>query len=186
MRRGSSILLISFLLSLGACAPRGGSAPGITRTKAPPDTIVVPVTAQDLHARVSRGHASATIVNVWATWCIPCRQEFPALLRVARVHAAKGVKLVLVSADFPDQLAGVHTFLAAQGVTDTTYLKAGEDMAFIEAMDHRWTGALPATFIYDRNGRLQSFWEGAGDAARFESALTTVLAAHSTGEERRP
>jgi len=97
---------------------------------------------------------------------------------VARAHEREGLKLVLVSADFDDQLPGVHAFLGKNGVRDTTYLKAGDDMTFINTLSRDWSGALPATFVYDPQGRLVSFWEGKADEARFEKAVRQAL--HST------
>jgi thiol-disulfide isomerase/thioredoxin len=174
-------------LCLAGCAPRAERGAETRHTaRVAADSVVVPVTVEELRALAARGDARATIVNVWATWCLPCRHEFPALLKVARAHAPEGLRLVLVSTDFDDQLPAVKQFLATQGVVDTSYIKSGDDMAFINGMDRRWTGALPATFVFDHEGRLQAFWEGAGDEARFESAVTAALTNSKPGEARTP
>jgi thiol-disulfide isomerase/thioredoxin len=162
---------ILLLLLAGAIAPAARAATVTARRPLP----VVPVTAAQLLERVARRGARATVVNVWATWCAPCRAEFPALLRVSRAHAAEGARLVLVSADFTNQLPAIRRFLAAHGVRDTTFLKSGGDMEFIDGLDPKWSGALPATFIYDASGRLTTFWEGAADSARFDRALIEAL-----------
>jgi thiol-disulfide isomerase/thioredoxin len=117
--------------------------------------------------------ARATVINVWATWCVPCRQEMPELLDVARAYRDRGLRLALVSADFDG--AAARRFLARRGVTGPAWLKSGGDQAFIDALDRRWTGSLPATFVYDRNGRLLEFWEGRADRARFETAARRAL-----------
>jgi hypothetical protein len=62
--------------------------------------------------------------------------------------------------------------LAGQGVDFVSYLKTGDDMTFIESLNPRWTGALPATFVYDGAGRQQRFWEG---KATFDTMLRHVL-----------
>ena len=140
------------------------------------EPTVLPIGAAAIRERVrSRGHV--TLVNLWATWCPPCRSEMPALLRVARAHHADGVRLMLVSVDFDDQIGAVRRFLASQSVADTTYLKQGDDMSFINALHPEWSGALPATLVYDRNGRLTDFWEGAANEDRFEHAVIAALAA---------
>jgi thiol-disulfide isomerase/thioredoxin len=146
---------------------------------------VVAITAEQVRTLAARPGARATLVNVWATWCVPCRQEFPALLRVARARARAGLRLVLVSADFPEQLPAVRRFLAARGVRDTTYVKTGDDMAFIDSLSRTWSGALPATFVYDRNGRLAEFWEGEADTGRFRRAVDQVLAGSHPMEASR-
>jgi thiol-disulfide isomerase/thioredoxin len=124
------------------------------------DAQVVPVTAAEVREVVAAGRGNVVLLNVWATWCNPCREEFPHLVRLHRELAAQGFSLVLVSADFESQLPKVTEFLADQGVSFRTYRKAGSDAEFIDGLDPRWSGALPATFLYDRDGTLRDFWEG--------------------------
>jgi thiol-disulfide isomerase/thioredoxin len=136
---------------------------------------LLPVTAADVRAQVEAPGARATLVNVWATWCAPCKQEFPGLLAVARAREAAGLRLVLVSSDFPEQWPAAKRFLAAHGVMGASDVKQQADAAFIDGLDRRWTGSLPATFVYDRQGRLAAFWEGARDSARIAAAVDSVL-----------
>ena len=135
---------------------------------------VEPIASAGIHSRVSDG-GGVTVVNLWATWCAPCRAEMPALLSVARAHKADGVRLLLVSVDFDDQLPQVRKFLAGKGVDQTTYFKNEPDQQFINAVHPQWSGALPATLVYDKKGRLVEFWEGAGDENRFEHAVIAAL-----------
>ena len=65
--------------------------------------------------------------------------------------------------------------LAAAGVDFPAYIKAEKDQAFIDGVDKRWTGALPATFIYDGSGKLQDFWEGGVTFNVFEQKVVEVL-----------
>src|SRR5262245_14472486 len=116
MSARSAWLAAALAVGLTGCGQRSGErgpVAGPSRAGRPP---VVPVSAQGIGALVSRPGARATLVNVWATWCGPCRKEFPALLRVARARGADGLRLVLVSADLEDQVAVVRGFLADQGV----------------------------------------------------------------------
>jgi thiol-disulfide isomerase/thioredoxin len=114
-----------------------------------------PATAAQVQQAVRDAGARVVVVNVWATWCIPCREEFPALLRLEREYRSRGVKLLLVSADFDNATDDVKQFLAEQGVDFRTYLKAEKDQAFIDGVDPAWSGALPATFLYDSSGKLR-------------------------------
>ena len=161
------------LFALAGCAKPG---PAPTATAAKPDSLIVlPATAEQIQARVASNGAPVTLVNVWATWCEPCREEFPALQAVMKNRARDGAKLVLISADFPDQGPAIQAFLKSHGVTDTTYWKTGDDMSFINGLSPRWTGALPATFVYSRGGKLADFWEGRADSSRFDQALDRAL-----------
>ena len=60
-------------------------------------------------------------------------------------------------------------------MTVPSWIKTGDDMAFINGMAARWSGALPATFIYDSRGALVRFWEGKADYAKFETELRAAL-----------
>jgi thiol-disulfide isomerase/thioredoxin len=126
------------------------------RVEAPPRLL--PAHAAEVRAAIRKPGARAVLLNVWATWCDPCREEMPALVRFYRAHEKDGLRLVLVSADFPDGRADAEKFLAAQGIDFPTFLKTGDDMAFIDGIDRRWTGALPASFLFDGHGHVQQFW----------------------------
>jgi len=119
-----------------------------------------PAGAGAILAEVRKPGAAAVLVNVWATWCSPCREEFPDLLHVARELAPKGLRLVLVSVDFPGTEAETRSFLTSQGVDFPTFVRTGKDEAFVDGLERQWSGAIPATFLYDVNGKLVRFWEG--------------------------
>jgi len=122
--------------------------------------VPAPAGAEAILAEVRKPGAGAVLVNVWATWCSPCREEFPDLLHVARELAPKGLRLVLVSVDFPGAEAETTSFLTSQGVDFPTFLRTGKDEAFVDGLEPQWSGAIPATFLYDANGKLVRFWEG--------------------------
>ena len=121
----------------------------------------VPVAVGDLaavRAAVTAPGATAVLVNVWATWCDACREEMPALLRFARAHRSEGLRLVLVSADDEDQREHVAEFLGKAGAAGATaFIKHGADDAFVNGLDPKWTGALPASFLYDARGVKKRF-----------------------------
>jgi thiol-disulfide isomerase/thioredoxin len=165
------------LLSLFAAALLGCSTGDPSRTALAPQgpAVIVPIDAAGLHAQLRSGRAAVTVVNMWATWCGPCREEFPALVAAAARHREEGVRLLLVSADFDEALPAARQFLEAHGVRDTSYVKAEADMEFIDGVHPEWSGALPATLIYDAQGRLVEYWEGLADSTRFENAMVRAL-----------
>jgi thiol-disulfide isomerase/thioredoxin len=150
---------------------------GCTRTpRVPVEQVQVsPVTAQELLKVVRDSGAKVVLVNVWATWCGPCQEEFPDLVRVARDYQAKGLKVLLVSADMESDLPQVKKFLAEHGVNFPTYLQAEKDQEFVNGIEPRWTGAIPATFIYDGTGKLSEFWERKASYAEFEQEVRKFL-----------
>jgi thiol-disulfide isomerase/thioredoxin len=138
-------------------------AAGVPRSPAPPRSAPAPTPA-DLAAvltAIREPGASAVLVNLWATWCDPCREEMPEVVRFYRGHRAEGLRLLLVSADDPDSAREVARFLGQVGATGArAFIKTGDDMAFINGLDARWSGALPASFLFDGNGRERHFWPG--------------------------
>jgi thiol-disulfide isomerase/thioredoxin len=181
MRRRAALGLLLATLPLSACTP--ARAPRVPRAAAADTGVLVPATSAELVARANAPGARVSVLNVWATWCGPCREEFPALLAVAKRQPE--VRLVLVSADFETQAPDVRAFLAAHGVRDTTYLKHEGDQAFINGLDPDWSGALPATLVYDAHGRRTAFWEGSADSTRFEAAIAAAFRSSSIQEATR-
>ena len=182
MRLPVVLILAALALTLAACSP--SRVPHAQSDASAADTgAVVPATSADLVRLAARPGARATVLNVWATWCGPCREEMPALLAVAARHPE--VRLLLVSADFETQAFAVRTFLAAHGVRDTTYLKHEGDQAFINGLDPDWSGSLPATLVYDARGRRVAFWEGAADSIQFEAAIAAAIRSPPTQEAHR-
>jgi thiol-disulfide isomerase/thioredoxin len=158
---------------LAACAP--------AKTVRVEDVRVTPVTAADIQQAVRDSGAKAVLVNMWATWCAPCREEFPGLVSMAHKYQGQGLKVLLVSADSDADLPAVKKFLAAHGVEFPAYLKAEKDQAFIDGMGKQWTGALPATFLFDGSGKLRDFWEGETTFSAFEQKVVEVL-----GKQMKP
>ena len=142
-------LLVAALLALGASA---WADPEVRR-----------VDEEGLQALLQSHRGRVVLLNVWATWCEPCREEFPALVRFQKDYRDRGAEVVFISVDDPDQVQNlVAPFLKAQGVTSPAYVKdAKRDEAFIDRLDSAWSGAIPATFLYDREGRRAGTLVGA-------------------------
>lgn len=154
---------------------RGKSAEDRVETKVHESPIVVPTTGEQILGEVRDLDANVVLLNVWATWCQPCREELPDILRLQREYQDEGLRVILVSGDFDTEIPQVIEFLAEQGVDFPSYIKAGSDMEFINAMNPEWSGALPATFIYDADGTMRHFWDGKASYVEFEQSILEVL-----------
>ncbi len=146
--------LVLATMALGTVSPQTSlSAPTPTPTPAELPQILSAVRAPG---------ARAVLVNVWATWCDPCRQEMPELIRFYRDHREDGLRLVLVSADDEENGGEVARVLAAAGLPAEalSFVKRGDDMKFINGLDRRWSGALPASFLFDGRGHKRHTWRG--------------------------
>ncbi len=94
------------------------------------------------------------LVNFWATWCEPCREEFPDLVKIDTEYKGK-LDFITVSLDDAEELnTGVPKFLAEMKAKMPSYLlKTTNEDAVISAVSKDWQGGLPFTILYDANGK---------------------------------
>jgi thiol-disulfide isomerase/thioredoxin len=161
-----------------------GSSAAAAPTKPLPLPSVVATDAAGVMTAVRRPGARAVLVNVWATWCDPCVEELPDILKFYNEHRARGLRLVLVSADSRDDTETVARFLAERGVQFTTYLKTGDDMAFIDGLDRRWDGTLPTSLLFDGSGQRRRLWQGPVTYDALKKEIVQVLADAPSQNER--
>lgn len=164
---------ITFVLTIAATA----CGPAAVPVPRPVDSSsqVRQVTGPQLRAELAGRDADVVLLNVWATWCVTCREEFPDLLRLRRAYKQRGVAVEFLSGDFPSQLANVTAFLRELDVDFPTFIKVGKDMELIEALHPDWSGALPATFLFARGGPIVQWWEGAASYEQFAAAVDSAL-----------
>ena len=126
---------------------------------APLSTGVV-ATPSEIQETIRNSDAPLTLVHVWATWCDPCREEFPELLKACRLARERGLTLQLVSADDPQDLEAVTIFLQKHQSPVDSLVSTELSKEFIELFSSNWSGALPASFFFDANGNLVAEWAG--------------------------
>lgn len=116
------------------------------------------------------------LVNVWATWCVPCVQEFPDLVRLANEYRDSNVEIVGISADFPDEVdSKIVPFLKRQKAGFKNYVRDfSSDEAFINQVNPDWSGALPATIIYGSDGEQKTFLLGMSDYETFRDKIEAL------------
>ena len=119
----------------------------------------------------------AILLNFWATWCKPCVKEFPELVKLYKQYKDKGFELVFISLDVPEDVEPkLKPFLQKQGVDFTTYystFKKPEEL--MEYIDKSWQGAIPSTYIYDKQGSLKSSILGTRTYEQFEQEIIPLL-----------
>jgi len=173
VRRGFIALMLS---AIAACSHVATPDPAPTAAIAGEDPELRLVGGRELRAELASADVDVVLLNVWATWCVTCREEFPDLLRLRRDYRDRGVAVEFLSGDFPSHSADVSAFLRELEVDFPTYLKAGKDMELIEALHPEWSGALPATFVFARGGAVVQWWEGAASYETFAAAVEAALA----------
>jgi peroxiredoxin len=118
---------------------------------------------------LSRKAGHVLLVNFWATWCVPCRQEFPELQSLQQKLGGTGVEVVGVTADTDD--AKVRQFIAATGVTFPILMDRSS--ALHKALD---LIVMPSTALVDRSGRVVKVYQGYSRAKGLEQMEQDVRA----------
>lgn len=128
------------------------------------------VDAAAVHRLVAAQKGHPVLLNLWATWCAPCLAEFPELIRLA--HDRPDLVIVSVSIDDASERAAAEKVVLKQKPPFPVYWKKpGEDEAFINGVDRRWSGSLPAVLIFDVDGRQTALLEGEHSRAELERAI---------------
>jgi len=116
------------------------------------------------------------LVDFWATWCVPCRAEMPQLVKLSEKLRAKGLDFITISADEPKQELAAYKVLMENSVAPPSYLKiAVDDDKFYNLVDTKWSGEMPAMFIYDRSGKRVRSFLGETPVKDIEAAIQKLL-----------
>ena len=97
--------------------------------------------------------ADIVLVNYWATWCGPCRVEFPDLVRYDADKQGQGIEVRFVSVDMPADGELVQEFLNEHGVTEPSFLYTGPG-ELLGKIDPLVAGLVPVTMVFDQEGTL--------------------------------
>ena len=115
------------------------------------------------------------LIDFWATWCAPCREEMPKLVAL-HTRYARQLDLITISCDEPEAAAQAANFVAAQKAPMPRYIRqTADDDHFINSIDPKWSGALPALFLFDRSGRRVKSFIGETDMAQIEAAIKAAV-----------
>ncbi|MCU0370817.1 MAG: TlpA family protein disulfide reductase [Bacteroidales bacterium] len=108
-----------------------------------------------LQPYLHRSDDTVYLVNFWATWCVPCRKEMPAIMAVEEKYRENNFKVLLVSLDFPGQLeSSLKPYLINHNIRSEVILLDDPDQnRWINQVDPNWSGDIPFTLIYGKNFR---------------------------------
>ncbi len=131
------------------------------------DFALPTLTGQPWRLSEHRGHV--VLLNFWATWCPPCREETPGLVRVAAANKAQGLEVAGISMDNSD-VSKVRGFVSEYAVPYPILLPAPLSPLTYAVQ------AYPTTYLIDRQGRIASTYTGALDEAALQKQVTRLLA----------
>lgn len=155
-----TVVVALVVLVISLTAPAQDTVRAVRRAKsttAPAmSTNVEPIDLAGLKDLISKPKDKPLLVNFWATFCDPCRDEFPDLVKIDREFRPKALDFVTVSLDDMTNLkTDVPKFLAQMKATMPAYLlNVSDPEPAINAVDPKWQGDLPATFLYNAKGEV--------------------------------
>ena len=167
------IALCIMLLNLAVPAQRksGRSA----KTQKP--IVVNAIDLEALKGLIGQPRQHPLLVNFWATYCDPCREEFPDLVKIDRDYRPQALEFVTISLDdVTDIKTGVPKFLGEMKATMPAYLLDVPDPEpAIDLVDPRWQGSLPATFLYNEKGEMVYSKIGRVKTAELRAEIEKVI-----------
>ena len=124
---------------------------------------------------LSKETDSVYVINFWATWCAPCVREIPYFEKINKEYRERGVKVLLVSLDFPSQVESrVVPFIEKLQVeSEVILLNEPNPNRWIPLVSEEWSGAIPATIVYNRHRR--EFHEGELSFEELEAIIKPFL-----------
>lgn len=138
---------------------------------------VIPISEKRLDSLISARNGNILLLNIWATWCEPCKEEFPDLIKLSSVYKNKKVHFAAISVDYPDDInEKIIPFLDSLKVPFPIFVSdfISQD-TMINTLNSDWSGAVPATFIYDTKGKLRKFLFGRQAFNQLKRAVDDIM-----------
>jgi thiol-disulfide isomerase/thioredoxin len=183
MRIMTFLLLVSTLLLAAGCSKKEGDA---SKNSAIAANVAEVATVEQRAGRApnftwkdasgktvsfDEFKGSVTLVNFWATWCVPCKQEIPDLIAISNELASKNIKIIGISTDRGLSVTDdVSSFVKEKGIP-YQILISNDDLE----SSFGNIRMIPASFIIDANGMIVKELVGLHSKAAFVEAITAAV-----------
>lgn len=165
------ITALAVILAAGAYSLYGRDSKPV----APASALLKPANAEAIRAAVQALKSPLVMINFWASWCEPCKQEFPSILALREKLKDKGFNVVFVSIDEPRDFQAAEDFLKEHHVDFQTYYKGYNDLNVVSQIYPKWEGAVPTSLLIGPKLDILDAWEGDATAAEFEKRILAKL-----------
>lgn len=156
--------------------------PAYPQSAAPPKITQIDILALK---RLVRPGSKPLLINFWATWCVPCREEYPDLVKIDRDYKGK-IDFITVSLDdVADKDTLVPRFLTEVKAEMPAYLLVTDnEEAAMAAVSKDWSGGLPFTILFDEKGGVAYSRQGKVRIEVLKGALEKLTASSATTPSR--
>jgi thiol-disulfide isomerase/thioredoxin len=143
----------------------------------PPVGLASKKTVRDLVAGLK---GKPYVINIWATWCTPCVEEMPELVTFYATATRQGIGFLSLSVDYSYSVDDtVKPYMQAQRIPFAVQVldSVPPDVlaGILGVQSTKWSGAVPATFVFDKAGKLVKAWLEEVHASDLESATAPLL-----------
>jgi thiol-disulfide isomerase/thioredoxin len=184
MRFTRAIVPITLCILLVSLAAPAQKRKGHAAKPHKPVAVVSAIDTEALKGLLTQQRERPLLVNFWATFCDPCRDEFPDLVKIDKDYRPRSLEFVTVSLDdFSEIKTSVPKFLDAMKAKMPAYLlNVSDPEPAINLVDARWQGDLPATFLYNEKGELVYKHIGRVNTAELREAIEKVVSKKGDGQ----
>jgi thiol-disulfide isomerase/thioredoxin len=173
-RPGAALLLVSVLAAAGGYTVYRWQAPGDTATFASGAGGLWSQPLRDVGGAphtLAQWRGKVLVVNFWATWCAPCREEIPLFVKLQREYGERGLQFVGIAID---EAGKVQPFAQEFGI-NYPVMVGGLDIAEWSRRLGNGAGALPYTLIIGRDGVVRATHLGAMKEGALRPYIDTLL-----------
>lgn len=163
---GAQAPFLAALLLLAACGSQDGAAGRVEVGHPVPAYRTVTLDGDSVSLTDQQG--KVVLLNIWATWCHPCREEIPDLRQIHAAYRARGLELVGVSVDADGAEHNIREFMKEFEMTYPVWLDPAERIS-----TQFLTIGVPTTFLIDRGGVLR--WRRTGPVRMSDTSLTNAI-----------
>ena len=157
--------ILPAVLLLAACGDAPGGGPVRVGQEAP---VYAAETLEGERAALAQLRGKPVLLNVWATWCHPCRQEVPALEELHRTYGPRGLQVIGVSIDQGDQEQGIREFMQEYSASYPVWLDPDGEVATVFS-----TMGVPNTFLIGPEGQV--LWKHVGPVKADDAELRRLI-----------
>ena len=176
MRFSKAIIPIALCIILTCLAVPAQKRKGRAAKPRKP-VVVAPLDTEALKGLITQQREHPLLINFWATYCDPCREEFPDLVKIDKDYRPRALEFVTISLDDMTEIkTEVPKFLGSMKATMPAYLlNASDPEPAIDLIDPRWQGSLPATFLYNEKGEMVYRHIGRVNPVELREAIEKVI-----------
>jgi thiol-disulfide isomerase/thioredoxin len=139
---------------------------------APADDVKLePISLDGLKKAVEAHKGKVVVIDVWANFCVPCKEKFPHMVKLSNDFKDKGVVFISLTIDEPEDKAKALEFLVKNKATFQNFILEDKDRNEKPGDAKLYHSAPPIVHVYDQTGKLVESYEGKKQAAKLDDKL---------------